>query len=195
MVPTCLSPHGFLRQLPAVLDGEPPPPEVVFVGYFDHYPNRDAIAWYLREVHDAVRARVPGYRLRVVGRGDPGAIRRDDPSVLWVGAVEDLAAALRAGRVGVAPIVSGTGMRGKLNQYAAAFRPVVSTRLGAEGLPYTDGKDILIADSGAAFADAVVRLLGDDALWRRLASAARATATAAFDWAPHLAALEALHVG
>jgi glycosyltransferase involved in cell wall biosynthesis len=194
VVPTCLSPRGFLRQLPAIVDDAPPAPEAVFVGYFDHYPNRDAVAWYLREVHDAVRARVPGYRLRIVGRGDLGGLRGDDPSLVWVGPVDDLAVALRAGRVGVAPIISGAGMRGKLNQYAAAFRPIVSTRLGAEGLPYQHDKDILVADDGRAFADALVRLLTDDTLWRRLATAARATALAAFDWAPHLARLEALHV-
>jgi O-antigen biosynthesis protein len=143
-----------------------------------------------------VRARVPGYSLHLIGRGDTRALARlrpGDPSVIFEGAVDELLPAIARARIGLAPIVSGAGIRGKIHQHALAGRPVVSTSLGASGLPYADGRELLLADTAPAFADAVVRALTDDALVRRLGAAARAMVLARFRWAPYLAELEALH--
>ena len=195
VIPTCLS-DELLGRLPPEDDPAAVPPHAAFVGYFDHYPNQDAVAWYLANVHDAVRARVPGYALRVIGRGDTQALRRlrpDDPSLIFEGPVEELLPALARARVGLAPIVSGAGIRGKLHQHAVVGRPVISTSLGASGLPYADGEELLIADGPQAFADAVVRALTDDNLVRRLGAAARALVLARFRWAPNIRALEALY--
>jgi glycosyltransferase involved in cell wall biosynthesis len=194
VIPTCLSDSQVLQRLTS--DDDAPPPHAAFIGYFDHYPNQDAMTWYLREVHPLVRARVPDYRLEVIGRGDTSRLRAlvaGDPSVQLVGAVDDLMAALTRARIGVVPVRSGAGIRGKVNQHAAAARPVVTTSLGASGLPYRDGQEILLADDAPRFADAVVRLLCDDLLWRSMGRGAHARALAELRWPPWIARLEALH--
>jgi glycosyltransferase involved in cell wall biosynthesis len=195
VVPTCLSETAFLDGVPAT---ERPPSRLrtaAFVGYFEHYPNLDAMRWYLQQVHFEVLRRVPDYQLLIIGRGDTGALRafQREPSVKFVGRVEALAPELQAAQIGLAPIVSGAGIRGKINQYSAVGRPTVSTTLGASGLPYRHEESILIADSPADFARAVERLLTDDPLYRRLQAGARRVAETSFRWPRQIARIESLH--
>ncbi len=195
VIPTCLSDREFLSHLPAAA-AESMPPIAAFVGYFDHYPNQDAVAWYLREVHFRVRERVPDYRLHIIGRGDTTRLRALHPgerSIVFTGPVDDLAAAIAGARIGVAPMFSGAGIRGKISQHAAARRPVVSTTLGASGLPFRDGREIMLADAPESFAEAVVRLLTDDGWWRQVSEAAYARAMSECRWPPFIARLESLH--
>jgi glycosyltransferase involved in cell wall biosynthesis len=199
VIPTCVSDSLRDELRPAAHDdARGMRRTAVFVGYFDHYPNRDALAWYLDRVHPHVLARVPDYRLRVVGRGELPCVRARFAAadgVDWVGAVEHIAPELRAARVGLAPMVSGAGIRGKINQYAAAGRPCVATSVGALGLPYRHEDSILISDDAAAFTDATVRLLVDDPFWHRLAVAARAVVDEQLRWNVAIAHLESLYAG
>jgi glycosyltransferase involved in cell wall biosynthesis len=194
LVPTCVSDEEIRRHLRP--DTDPAGLSALFVGYYDHYPNVDALAWYLEGVHSRVAARLPGYRLRVVGRGNLSHLRARwgaDARIDWVGPVDDLVPELQAARIGLAPVISGAGIRGKINQHAVAGRPTVSTSIGAFGLPYRHGESILVADSPAAFADAVADLLSDDALWRRLSARCRQLVDEHFSWSSALRPLEALH--
>src|SRR3546814_5574803 len=70
-------------------------------------------------------------------------------------------------RVAVAPLRYGAGVKGKVNLSMAHGQPVVSTPCAVEGMHLRDGHDVLVADDAAAFADAVVRLHEDEALWTR----------------------------
>jgi glycosyltransferase involved in cell wall biosynthesis len=192
VVPTCVS-SDLSRQLGAVADADHLPPVALFVGYFEHRPNLDATRWYLENVHSRVLSRLPDYRLRIVGWGSGAelhALTANTANVDLIGAVDDLAPALAQARIGLAPIVSGAGIRGKLNQYAAAARPAVSTRLGASGLPYRHDESILLADTPEAFAAAVTRLLSEDDLWRRLSLTCRAVAAEHAAWPQAVARLE-----
>jgi glycosyltransferase involved in cell wall biosynthesis len=194
VVPTCVSDHEIKSGLGLAV--APAPRTALFVGYFDHYPNRDALEWYLAGAHQRISQKLPDYRLRVVGRGNLSHLKlrwTDDPRIDWVGPVDDLVAELQAARIGVAPLVSGAGIRGKINQHAAAGRPCVSTSIGALGLPYRHEESILIADTPLAFADAVARLLEDDALWTRLRDRSKQLVAAHYRWAAALEPLEALH--
>jgi glycosyltransferase involved in cell wall biosynthesis len=196
IIPTCVSEEEVIARVApddlALLE----PHTASFVGYFDHYPNLDAVTWYLERVHPTVLARVPDYRLHVIGRGDLSGVARRfaGPSVRIVGAVDDLMRELARGQVAVAPIISGAGIRGKINQYSAAGRPVVATQLGASGLAYRDGESILIADEPDRFADAVVRLLTDPALWQRLRAGSQRVLHEHYRWPAALRRLEELYV-
>src|SRR5262249_31284786 len=78
VVPTCVSEREIRRHLrPMAPQGK----TALFVGYFDHYANRSALEWYLREVHARVAKRIPEYRLRVVGRGDLSSLKVADPRI------------------------------------------------------------------------------------------------------------------
>lgn len=131
---------------------------VVFVAFFGSATNLDALKWYLDEVHALVLAAVPGYRFQVVGRGiEPGAIQEDAVDV--VGEVARIEPCLEGAWLGIAPALSGAGLRGKINQYAIASLPCVASTLAAEGLAYQDGESIRLAGDAAAFAKQCIRLL------------------------------------
>jgi glycosyltransferase involved in cell wall biosynthesis len=131
---------------------------VVFVAFFGSTTNTDALKWYLEEVHALVLAAVPGYRFRVVGRGiEPGSIQEDAVDV--VGEVARIEPCLEGAWVGIAPALSGAGLRGKINQYAIASLPCVASTLAAEGLAYRDDESISLAGDAAAFAKRCIRLL------------------------------------
>jgi O-antigen biosynthesis protein len=87
--------------------------------------------------------------------------------------VPDLQPLLDRSRALVAPLRYGAGMKGKVTQSLAAGLPVVTTPIGAQGLGAVDGRDMLIAEDPAAFADAIVRLYRDPDLWARLSSGGR----------------------
>jgi glycosyltransferase involved in cell wall biosynthesis len=167
-------------------EGAPPAgearPLVVFVGSMDWEANADGIDWFCREAWPRVAAARPDAVLRVVGRKPPARIQQlASPTVEITGTVPSVVEHLHAAAVNIVPLRIGGGTRLKIYEAMAARRPVVSTRVGAEGLDVTHGEDILLEDEPAAFADAIVRLLADPAARTRLGDAAARTA-ARFDW-------------
>jgi glycosyltransferase involved in cell wall biosynthesis len=104
----------------------------------------------------------------------PAAIRElavDGVRVL--GYVEDIDPLLDAARISIAPLRYGAGVKGKINQAMAFGLPVVATPMAAEGMGLRDGEELLVAESPQDFADAIVRLYGDEPLWQRLAEGGR----------------------
>ncbi|MEZ0469365.1 glycosyltransferase [Luteimonas salinilitoris] len=147
---------------------------LLFVGGARHPPNVDAVRWLLAEIFPRVRDRMPGCMLHIVGEGMSGAATGNAPladGVQLHGHVPDLGPLLARCRVGLAPLRFGAGVKGKINLCMAAGMPVVATSSAAEGMHLRDGDDLLVADAAEAFADAVVRLHGDAALWSRLSRA------------------------
>lgn len=158
-------------------------PVVMFVGSMDWEPNIDGVEFFHDEVWPRVLADVPEARFRIVGRNPHQRVRRlaDDATVLVTGSVSSITEHLAEAAVVVVPLRVGGGTRLKIYEAMAAGRAVVSTTVGAEGLDVSSGIDIVLADSPADFAEAVVTLLRDDA--RRAQLGYEATATASrFDW-------------
>jgi len=148
---------------------------LLFLGSFRHLPNQEALNWFVSEVIPRVRAEEPGTRLVVIGSDPPPKHSlRDAEGIELVGFVQDVREPLGKYAVFVCPILSGSGMRVKLLEAFAAGIPVVSTRLGAEGLASEDGGICALADDAVGFGDRVVRLLRDPAGAAEMARRARA---------------------
>jgi glycosyltransferase involved in cell wall biosynthesis len=158
------------------------PLTMLFVGSFRHLPNQAALAWFTTQVLPAVCASRPEARLVVVGSDPPPP--HAFPSLDHVelrGAVEDIREPLARYAVFVCPVLSGSGVRVKLLEAFASGIPVVSTRLGAEGLTRTDSEVCLLADEAQDFAGKILSLFDDPARAASLAARARAEVEANWD--------------
>ena len=155
---------------------------LLFLGSFRHLPNVEALQWFLQEVFPRIRKEEPRARLVIVGSDPPPRHSlRDSEAIEMIGFVEDVREPLMRYALFVCPILAGSGVRVKLLEAFAAGIPVVSTRLGAEGLADKDGDICALADDPAAFAGHVVRLLRNPEEARALAERARADVVAKRD--------------
>ena len=158
--------------------------DLLFVGTMSYAPNVDAVLYFCRHILPEVQRRAPGARLIVVGNAPAPSIRRltDRPDVLVTGGVPAVEPYYARSAVSVVPLRAGGGTRLKILESMALGRPVVSTRVGCEGLEVEDGQHLLVADEPTAFADHVVTLLQDHALRRALTSRARALVEGRYAW-------------
>jgi glycosyltransferase involved in cell wall biosynthesis len=153
------------------------PNTILFIGNFIHPPNVDAALRLARGIFPRVRARHPDAVLQLVGDAPPASVRRlAGPGVVVTGRVPDVAPFLDAASVVVAPLRMGGGIRIKVMDALAFGKPIVATPLAAEGLNVTDRRELLLAESDEAFADAVSALLSDAPLRASLSANARAWA-------------------
>jgi GT2 family glycosyltransferase/glycosyltransferase involved in cell wall biosynthesis len=148
---------------------------MLFVGSFRHLPNQEAVNWFTRQVLPLILEQKPEARLVVVGSDPPPKHSLPDlPGAIELrGFVEDVLEPLGRYSLFVCPVRSGSGMRVKLLEAFAAGIPVVSTRVGAEGLAENDGEFCELSDDPATFAGKVVRLLDDLDAARLMATRAR----------------------
>ena len=159
--------------------------DLVFVGSMDWMPNIDGIGWFCSEILPLLRKRHPECSLAVAGRAPTAGIQalgEADRRIHITGTVPEIRPWLWGSRVSIVPLRVGGGTRLKIYEAMAAGVPVVSTTIGAEGLDYTDGEDILIADSPESFAEACSRLLADTDLAARIAANARQLVASRFSW-------------
>ena len=143
-------------------------PHLLFVGSLDYVPNADAVGWLAREILPAIAARgiapLPG--LKVVGRRPVEWMRQlaANRAFELFADVPDVAPYYAGACAALVPIRAGGGTRIKILEAMAHGVPVVSTRLGAEGIEAVDGENILLADDAAGFAATVERLQRDAGL-------------------------------
>ena len=143
--------------------------DLLFVGGFGHPPNEDAMRWFVGDILPLLRQKEPDLRVHIAG--DISAEARHtlaQPGVVIHGRVDDLSALMHECKISVAPLRFGAGVKGKVNMAMSYGLPVVVTSIAAEGMHLMDGKNALIADSAIAFANAVLRLYRDEALWMHL---------------------------
>jgi glycosyltransferase involved in cell wall biosynthesis len=161
------------------------PRNLVFTGSMDWMPNEDGILWFVAEVLPRIHERMPDVTLTVVGRHPPGRIRQlaaQDPRLRVTGSVEDVRPYMEAAPVFVVPLRVGGGTRLKIFEALAMERALVSTTIGAEGLPLAHGEHAMIADSADAFARAVIDLLEHPSRAEALGHAGAAYIRAHFGW-------------
>jgi glycosyltransferase involved in cell wall biosynthesis len=163
------------------------PHALVFTGSMDWMPNEDAILYFAERILPRVRAVVPDATLTIVGRNPPSSIQNlaaREPSVRVVGRVPDVRPYLERAAAFVVPIRIGGGTRLKIYEAMAMEKAVVSTTVGAEGLPVRPGDHLLIADEPAQFAAAVIGLLTDPERAESLGRQAAAMVRAQLGWEP-----------
>ncbi|MCS6803205.1 MAG: glycosyltransferase family 4 protein [Chloroflexota bacterium] len=172
----------------------PEAPCLLFVGTLDFRPNVDAVTWFAREVLPLIVPEFPKARFVIAGRDPAPAVRAlAGPHVEVVGPVEDERPLLGSASIYVVPMRSGGGMRFKVVQAMAAGVPVVTTTFGADGVAARHGEHLLMADTPAAFRDAIRRTLRDPQATRRRVARARALVVERYDWRAILPALAALY--
>ncbi|HEY3765816.1 MAG TPA: glycosyltransferase [Gaiellales bacterium] len=146
----------------------------LFVGSYGHAPNADAVRWLCAEVMPALHAAGHTDPVVIAGSGMPDDLSRlvaaagAEPRGFLPSVDEELG--LR--RISIAPLRFGAGLKGKVGESLAAGVPVVATSIAAEGFDRPE-RGMLVADSASEFAQAIVRLSSDDALWTRLSAGGR----------------------
>lgn len=153
-------------------------PMLLFVGIFSYDPNSAAAEYFIDTIWPRIRAQVPDACVIFAG-AHPEHVshyREPPPGVAFPGFVRDLSDLYADARVVVCPIRTGGGTRVKIIEAAAYARPVVSTTLGAEGLGFENGAEILLRDDDKGFAEACIELLSDYSACVRIGRAARARA-------------------
>jgi polysaccharide biosynthesis protein PslH len=173
---------------------------LVLTGSMDWPPNEDAAIWFCSEVLGEVRRQVPDARFYVVGRNPTPRVQRlAQPAsgaaaeVVVTGTVPDVRPYLAGARCLVVPLRVGGGTRLKIVEAFAAGVPVVSTRVGAEGIACVDEEHILYAETPAEFARQIGRLAADPALGRRLGASARALVEARYGWSAIVGTITAFY--
>ncbi len=161
------------------------PHNVVFTGSMDWLPNEDAIRYYTDQILPIVRRSIPDATLTVVGRNPYRSLlelSRQDPAIVVTGRVEDVRPYMERAAAYVVPLRIGGGTRLKIFEAMAMEKPIVSTTIGAEGLPVTDGKELRIADTPETFAASLVDLLTNRAAAKQLGREAARVVRERFGW-------------
>lgn len=171
-------------------------PSILFVGSMDYRSNIEAVLWFSRVVWPEVARRYPDLQFTIVGRDPPAAVRTLASSRIRVtGTVEDVRPFYASATASVVPLRSGSGTRLKILEAMAAGVPVVSTRLGAEGLAVEHDVDILLADSAQDFVAAINKIVSSAETRSRRTAAALDLVTSRYDWAAIGEKLYRIHSG
>lgn len=166
-------------------------PLAVFTGQMDYRPNIDAVRWFAADILPQVRDRHPQARFAIVGRAPTDEVHALGalPGVIVTGEVSDVRPWLAAADAVVAPLLLARGVQNKLLEAMAMARPVVASPAAATGIEAADGEHLIVAEDGAAMADALCRLFDDRALAVRMGAAARERMIERYGWEAQLAPL------
>ncbi|HID63522.1 MAG TPA: glycosyltransferase [Anaerolineae bacterium] len=164
--------------------GAPERGALIFPAPLAYYANFDAMKFFLKEVFPKIRSKRPEAILRITGRAAGVPVDRLPlgEGTILTGYLDDVRPTVAQSWACIVPLRIGGGTRLKILEAMALGTPVVSTSKGAEGLEVTHGENILIADTPAEFADAVLRLLDDRALRARLAANGRRLVEDQYGW-------------
>ena len=166
-----------VASLPAASTQSTDPRTILFVGNFIHPPNVDAAMRLATSIFPLVRDRYPDVKLQLVGNAPPAVLLRlACTSVSVPGRVADVAPWLERATVVAAPLRMGGGLRLKMVQALSFGKAIVGSNLAAEGLELVNGRDAILTDTDADFAESLCALLADPAERQRLAANARAWA-------------------
>jgi polysaccharide biosynthesis protein PslH len=180
VVPTGVDPDYF-RPRPGLEQSN----ALVFTGSMDWMPNEDSIFYFVEQILPIIREAIPDASLCVVGRRPSAKLRKlagQVDGVTITGRVDDIRPHMAKGSVYVVPLLVGGGTRLKIFEAMAMGKAVVSTSVGAEGLPVTPGKDIVLADQPEEFARQAITLLRSSAKREDLGRSARRLVEQNYSW-------------
>lgn len=162
---------------------------IVFTGAMDYWPNVDAVQWFAAEAMPLLRARFPDLTFYIVGARPAPAVLElaRQPNIVVTGTVPDVRPYIAHARAAVAPLRIARGIQNKVLEAMAMATPVVVSPQALEGIEAEPGKELLLAQDAAGFADAVAVLLahsGND-----MGLAARARVERKYSWPSNLACI------
>ena len=166
---------------------------VGFLGNYPHDPNRDAVMFFLAEIWAELKRSIPGIKFYVIGRGpteDILSAAAEDGDIIVTGRVDDVREYLEKVKVFVAPIRLGKGFRGKILEAMAMGIPVVSTRLGAEGMAVQNRDNVMLAESPQEFIESTEELFQDGELCRKIGLNGRQLVEKNYSWQKGVEILE-----
>jgi polysaccharide biosynthesis protein PslH len=165
----------ILERYPLANPAQAEPDTIGFFGAFNWAANVDAVHYFVRDILPLIQLRRPQVKFLLAGRSAPPSIQAlaSHPAIEFMGEVEDMFSLARRVAVMVAPLRIGAGTRLKILEALAWGKPVVATSIGVEGIEFTPGKELLVADQSELFAQTVVKLLADPLKQRHLAQAGR----------------------
>jgi glycosyltransferase involved in cell wall biosynthesis len=157
---------------------------ILFVGNLAYRPNVHAVVDFCTSILPLIRAQRPGTSFEIVGPDPPRAVSElARPGAVEVtGPVAELEPHYRRAALTVVPLRAGGGTRLKILESMALGRCVVSTSAGCEGLGFTDGQELLVADGAAEFARKTLSLLESEERRLSLAATARRAVEDTYDW-------------
>lgn len=178
---TCLTGIKLNTYAPAMAPAEPG--TLFHFASMDWMPNEEAVSWLMKEVWPLVEQKLPGSRLVLAGKNMPEKFKRlANTQVSVMDLVPSSPGFYHTYDIMLVPLWSGSGLRIKLVEGLAYGKAIVTTSIGAEGIPYEAGKHLLVADSADAFAEAIVSLLNNPDLKQALQHEARRLAETHFDY-------------
>ena len=166
--------------------------ELLFTGTMQYRPNAEAMVYFCREVFPRIIAHLPQCRLKIVGNKPPPEViaLEQQGNIEVTGFVPDVRPYMASADVIVVPLLSGSGTRLKILEAMAMGKAVVATTVGAEGIDYANGRDIVIADEPESFAQKVVALLSNSSKRKMLGENARVLAEQKYSWKASAVELE-----
>lgn len=183
---TCLTGINLSEYRPVL---HPTLPDTLFhFASMDWMPNEEAVSWLLEQVWPQVVMKVPAAKLVLAGKSMPEKfLRLNSDNLKVTERVNSSSEFYNTYDIMLVPLWSGSGLRIKLVEGLAYGKAIITTSIGAEGIAYTNHKDLIVADSVAAFTEAIVSLLNDPAKKQGLQDHARQLAEQCFDY-KHIAA-------
>lgn len=176
-------PNGVDTKVHQPLPQKGASPTLLFVGTMSYAACSDAVLYFCREILPHIRRMIGDVQMWIVGTDPPPDVRQlDGDGVHVTGQVEDVVPYYSRSSACVAPLRAGGGTRLKILEAMALGRPVVSSSLGCEGLDVVNGEHLLIADRPDHFAQEMVRILTDRALYQRITANARQLVVTRYDW-------------
>lgn len=156
---------------------------VLFVGNFNWLQNREAAEVLAKNIWPKIKAKLPGAKLWIVGREPKENIKRLATSDITIsGDIEDIRTAFQGANVLVAPLYGAGGTRYKILEAMASGLPVVTTRIGIEGIGATNGRNVLLADSNEEIANLTIEIIKNQNLAKKIAISAKEFVYKNFDW-------------
>jgi sugar transferase (PEP-CTERM/EpsH1 system associated) len=158
---------------------------IVFTGSMDWLPNIDAVRYFCKEILPFVWQKQSNVKFYAVGKNAPLSLKnlsKKEKRIIVAGEVKDVRPYIANSKVFIVPIRIGGGTRLKILEAMAMGKPVVSTSVGAEGIAYTDGKNICIKDTAREFASAIVDMLLNENKRIEFGRSGRELVLAGYDW-------------
>lgn len=156
---------------------------LVFVGHYRHFPNADAIIYFVKNIYPKVLQKVSNIKLYIVGSGVTKSIEDlKDNNIFITGEVEDIRKYLKRPNIFIAPVRLGGGIKGKVLEAMSMGVPVVATKEAISGIDYVNKEFALVSDDIDIFADNIIKLLNNNNLYNKLADNARNIVEQNYNW-------------